>query len=95
MTNKEKSFLTQLVKSGLKKDETEENIIKICKQYGYCKSTIIKYITIFSNKKQERMTKHQLRLELHKIFPEWQPISLPFQKVEKLFEQYYKSNGTI
>jgi len=41
------------------------------------------------------MTKQELRLELHKIFPEWKPISLPFQKVEKLFERYYASNSKV
>lgn len=91
MTNKEKTFLKHLVESGLKSGNTEEGIIKIGKQYGYCKSTIIKYIIALSGRKTETMTKHQLRLELHKIFPEWKPISLPFQQVEKLFEQYYKT----
>lgn len=39
------------------------------------------------------MTKQELRLELHKIFPQFEPISLPFQKVEKLFENYHSVNN--
>lgn len=38
------------------------------------------------------MKKSELRQKLHELFPEFEPISLKFQLVEELFENYYLDN---